>query len=303
MHKKAKSVQKRPTYSLTYNEIDLPARFPIVCSELFVQTDTPITFLHWHNTVEIGYCHKGSGIFIVGDQVLTFAPGDLICIAANDVHLAQSSKGTKSTWTWLYLEIHDLFIPFFADASVAQVGGAIRSGMFFGRTDQAITQTALRIIDEFKLQKPGFENLVRCRMYDLLISMQRKRSSSTASLQKRGKARSLSSANIERIKPAIEHICNQYHEEIGVGQLAGECFMSETNFRRFFYKVMGKTPLEYIQSLRISIAASQLAAKPDAIGSIALECGFNTISSFNRTFKSIMNVSPRQWRKNQKATD
>ena len=253
-------MQKRPTYSFQFGETKLSPHFPFECSERFIQKDEPITFLHWHNTIEIGYCHKGSGIFVVGEKVFTFSDGDVVFIAENDVHLAQSSRGSKSVWTWLYLRLPQLLIPFITDAKIGHVVGAIRSGIYTQQKDPAISQAVVRTIAEAQIKNSGYENLVRCTIYELLISMFRKISKVGPELTSISSAKSPTSAHIERIKPAIENICNQYSAEIVIGKIAALCFMSETNFRRFFYKVMGKTPLEYIQALRISIAAAQLVA-------------------------------------------
>src|SRR4051812_45158206 len=97
-------MQKCSNYAIEYAPINLPADLPILGDDHFEQRDLPIRHLHFHGCLELGLCHAGHGIFVVGSKILPFAAGDVSFIASPEVHLARSSPGTTSNWTWIYLD-------------------------------------------------------------------------------------------------------------------------------------------------------------------------------------------------------
>ena len=72
--------------------------------------------------------------------------------------------------------------------------------------------------------------------------------------------------------------------------------MSPASFRRKFKEAMGITPLDYIHAVRIERACGMLRTGNLSILEISLAVGFESISSFNRQFMTIMGVSPNQYR-------
>ena len=63
-------------------------------------------------------------------------------------------------------------------------------------------------------------------------------------------------------------------------------------FSKLFYQMFGMTFTEYLNTVRIGIAIKMLREKQISITEIAYSCGFNTIRSFNRTFKDATGYTP-----------
>jgi AraC family transcriptional activator of mtrCDE len=105
---------------------------------------------------------------------------------------------------------------------------------------------------------------------------------------------------IKKISPAIKCITDNYANEINIHTLAQLCFMSMTNFRRIFKSATGKSPGEYLHTVRIKMASIMLLNSNDSILEISLKVGYPTVSSFNRHYKDILGMSPRDWRKQKK---
>jgi hypothetical protein len=66
--------------------------------------DAPITFMHRHNCLEIGYCHSGAGIFVVEDKTLPYRAGDVSIISEAEMHQAWSIAGMRSEWTFVEVD-------------------------------------------------------------------------------------------------------------------------------------------------------------------------------------------------------
>ena len=68
-------------------------------------------------------------------------------------------------------------------------------------------------------------------------------------------------------------------------------------FQRIFKENCGKTPHEYLFSLRIQEAKRLLATTGLAVSRIAAACGFSSVSHFNRNFKKAVGKAPLAYRK------
>ncbi|MES9979425.1 MAG: AraC family transcriptional regulator [Candidatus Thiodiazotropha sp. 6PLUC5] len=70
--------------------------------------------------------------------------------------------------------------------------------------------------------------------------------------------------------------------------------MSRTQFAKTFHLVVGQTPLAYLNQWRMSLATQSLT-NGQSIGRVALDLGFNSQSSFSRSFTHHFGKSPRTW--------
>ena len=79
--------------------------------------------------------------------------------------------------------------------------------------------------------------------------------------------------------------------------LQERCQVSGTHCRRLFVGIMGWSPLEFLQNLRVSRACDLMLTSDTSILSISLAVGFDSVSSFNRQFAKIVGMPPSKWRK------
>lgn len=80
-------------------------------------------------------------------------------------------------------------------------------------------------------------------------------------------------------------------------ELANIVHMNNAAFCRFFKKVIGKTPMEYINELRINAATSEIRISTKPINQIAYENGFGSLSHFNKLFQKYHGKTPSVYRK------
>jgi AraC-like DNA-binding protein len=56
------------------------------------------------------------------------------------------------------------------------------------------------------------------------------------------------------------------------------------------------TPHQFILRMRLHRAAMLLRQSAGTVTTIAYDCGFNDLSTFNRRFRRLIGVPPREWR-------
>jgi xylan 1,4-beta-xylosidase len=72
--------------------------------------------------------------------------------------------------------------------------------------------------------------------------------------------------------------------------------LSEPYFSKFFRKISGMTFSQYLNIVKMEHAIEMLQDNPSrlSVTEVSTQCGFNTIRHFNRIFKDITGISPRQ---------
>lgn len=78
---------------------------------------------------------------------------------------------------------------------------------------------------------------------------------------------------------------------------ANELGYNQSYISRRFKSIVGMPYYAYVQKVKIDHACYLLQNTQDSIMSVASQCGYMTISSFNRTFKLQTGVSPGEYRK------
>ena len=99
-----------------------------------------------------------------------------------------------------------------------------------------------------------------------------------------------------RVTAAVRRMEVDFAERIPLDELAREAAMSPYHFLRVFERVVGVTPGQYKLRTRLRRAAVLLRRSSLSVASVAAECGFGDLSTFNRQFRRAMRVSPNEFR-------
>ena len=100
----------------------------------------------------------------------------------------------------------------------------------------------------------------------------------------------------QKIAPALDYIANNYGQHFKNDDLAHLCNLSTVYFRKLFKEVMGESPIEYIQTLKIEKAKEILKSDYGSMSDIAFELGYQNIYDFSRAFKKAVGVSPKKFK-------
>jgi AraC family transcriptional regulator len=106
----------------------------------------------------------------------------------------------------------------------------------------------------------------------------------------------VSMRNQERVLSIVRHLERYYHEPWPLKSLASLARLSPCYFLRVFRKVTGQSPTQYVMNARLRAAANDLLTTRAPVCEIALRTGFNDISHFNASFRSVFGSSPTHWR-------
>lgn len=101
----------------------------------------------------------------------------------------------------------------------------------------------------------------------------------------------------QKVEKAILYIESNYTEKITATEIAAAANLSHFHFTRLFRSVTGRTPMEFVNCLRVEKARSMLITTGISLTIVALTVGFSSQSHFTRTFKQHHGMTPSQYRK------
>lgn len=245
------------------------------------------SFWHFHPQLELTYIISGEGMRYVGDSIETFGAGDLVLVGKNTPHNWESFDNFSGKAEALVVQFSgDLFSPYSEFQSFQDFIKSAKKGLHFKDPGPALLN---RII-----QLRNSENALKLiKFLEIFYMIQKEPSRSLSSTAFNVQKLNNRETRINRVK---NYINNQITEPISLTETATYMKMTESYFCRWFKKNTGKTLVNYINRLRVEMVCRDLKLTDKNISEIAYEKGFENISHFNRVFKSIKSVSPRDYR-------
>ena len=99
-----------------------------------------------------------------------------------------------------------------------------------------------------------------------------------------------------RIGNIIDHILENFNDDLNAVDTAEMAGMSLTTFGRNFSSVTGHSFVEFVNRVRIGQACGMLYASDDQVTSICFDVGFKNVANFNRHFLKIKGMTPSVYR-------
>ena len=98
------------------------------------------------------------------------------------------------------------------------------------------------------------------------------------------------------LQEILTYIEEHFHEDITLKTLASRVALHPTYFSDLFFRLTGVRPIAYIARKRIDKSQMLLLGSNKSIKEIAFECGFRSVSYYNRSFKKAFHISPGEFR-------
>jgi len=114
--------------------------------------------------------------------------------------------------------------------------------------------------------------------------------------------RQVSTGNPERLEKIVRYIEANLERKVSLDQLARHVGMSNPGLSRFCSRHLPGGFSSFLIALRLDRATHLLLSSSYTILYIALSCGFESISHFNKQFRKRFGVSPSDFRKETSKT-
>lgn len=253
--------------------------------------ENPHLPLHWHEAMEILFCLNGEVTVQIENETFDLSRNQLIVFDSRQVHSVH-----LRTRLYMFLCVHidknrlSVYCP---DLEMYKIKchpvsfEEPKGEHYFHLCQLAHDLTRIQIKDE-KTSAMLSDGTVLLMLSDLINYF------STYSTTYSGGE---NPRTTELVREIISYVTQNYQEQITLDFMAHHVGFSKEYFCRFFKKHVGITFLQYLSEVRISNAGHLLATTDLSISEIMQEVGFTNQTIFNRLFKEIYGMTPRQIRK------
>ncbi len=251
---------------------------------------------HWHNEMEIIYVKKGQGKVNVDFYEYLVKEGDIIIIIPGQLH----SITQKEEFSMEYENI--IFNPELLQSKVMDnstmdfftplMNRKITLPTFINQDfpDYGEVSETLNKIDSICGTFPrGYELAIRAGLLNVFFILYSKYAGENDN-------KSTVNKSLEKMKVIIKYIEENYANEISIEDMADELGISSSHFMKLFKSNMHTSFINYLNEYRLSMAAKLLISSNSNIMDISMECGFNNLSYFNRSFKNQYDITPKRYR-------
>lgn len=253
-------------------------------------------YWHFHPELELVYIEGASAKRHVGDHISDYSGSDLVLIGSNIPHL-NFDHGVTTSYRKEVLHFKTDFkenilgnLP-----ELKQIERLLELSSY-GIAFYGITKTkagelmkTLHLLDSFDF----FMTVMK--LLKLLAT-----STEFKLLHKTPYRNSYSNKEQKRIRTIYGYIDENYQHKITLDDVASICNLTKPAFCRYFKKNTGTTFIGFLNQYRIS-QAKRLLLQGKNVSETCFECGFESLSYFNRNFKKITGENPSNFKQRQTA--
>lgn len=249
---------------------------------------------HFHEQCQLVYVLSGSGTRIVSQSIESYQEGDLIFIGSNVPHVwcsDTSGSGRESVSVALYID---------PDLITEKLSGLIDvEGMrdFFKHSERGIKICGAKkvLMTEILEQMPSQQSFKLLESF-IKIMDQLLDSNDLLWLNSPDIFAPYSNEPPGRVRRLMNYIQENFKDEVTLQKAASISGLQLHAFCRFFKTLTNRTFSDFINETRISYARKLLAETKLPVAQIAYECGYMSICYFNRSFKKVTQISPKDYR-------
>lgn len=261
-----------------------------------------INNLHFHNGLEIGICTGGRGVIQYDNgKTKPYKKGVVSIVPRNIPHNTMNEPDSYADWIWLFIDER----PFLSQVDVRNSRKAqeicqrvnYRTLFYDDERADIFRKMVNTIIMENKQQLLYYKEQIHTTIIQLLLMIGRENQNCTVSGILTGKN------NNWKFGEALSYIDEHYQDPLTIHDIASSVGLSESYFRTVFRTDMNTSPLKYLNMIRIQHACAMMVHSDDTIEAIAIKCGFDTVSTFNRNFQKYLHESPLKWRRIHRANN
>jgi len=245
---------------------------------------------HYHPEFELTYIVKGNGYRIVGNSYETFSDGDLVLLGSNLPHTwsEKLEEGINSEAVVIQFSLEFIlpFLVFNESSLIKKMLDNSYRGISFEKDDQLIS----KIVE--LTTTSGMDKILK--FLSLLDDLSKKQLSPIAPNTFHNVVSKKSEMRINKVCLFIQ---NNFYHKMYLKESADLIHLTESNFCKFFKKATGKTYSDYVNEIRINETCRLLIQTDKTVSQISFECGFETLSYFNRVFLYKKEMTPSVYRK------
>lgn len=252
---------------------------------------------HFHNQYEIFYLLEGERQFFFDNRSYKVNSGSLILVNENAIHMTRASSNEEMG--------HDRIILYITKEKMKELDALFPNTNLvkFFREQYGVfhltPQQQKQFLEFYEALKAEFDNkdtnsdtMIALKFIMYFIEFMRKNQA-----HKLIDVASNISPKYKTIYAVSDYISEHYTESLSLESLANHFFLSKYYLCRSFKEVTGYGINEYVHIHRIQKAKQLLEETSLSISEISQAMGYDSLTHFDKIFKTYMTMSPLKYRK------
>lgn len=234
--------------------------------------------LGWHDEMEINFIKEGAGCYFVEGKNISYGKNSVIVMQPREIHRLLSSPGSQVGKFCLMFDVKRMAWP---KAVLKDVSSLRRHVSLTGGEAAIVEQIICKIIRESKDRKPGWEEINRTMLLELMFRI------------KRAEANVSEHVMHPVVRRALDYIEQHYAIPFNINDLASSMHVSDRHLFRLFERDVGLSIKHYVLQRRVLQAQRMIVANPAIKLEVVSEAvGFKQYSLFHRAFKKFTGLPP-----------
>jgi len=248
---------------------------------------------HMHSHYELYYLFAGQRVYFIKDRSYTIQAGDFVIIPSDIVHRTLDSGVPDHERIVFYF--NDSYFQNFTFEEAELLLSPFRSSRHLLKVApnerMHVEQRLYSMLNEIQEQPPGFKLTVQNTAVDILLFIARHMQD-----QVLVPAEEALSPTEEKMMEIAQYINAHFRDDLTLERLSSKFYLSESYLSRTFKKLTGFAFTEYVGMTRVKEAQRLLRETNKRITDISEEVGFGSFAHFQKVFKELTTLSPRDYR-------
>ena len=249
-----------------------------------------VFYWHHHEEYELVYIKGIDGKRVVGSHISPFRSSDLVMVGSNIPHL-NFDYGAKGDYELIVVHLRKEMVTNLTTnfPELDSLQGLFRNSMhgivFSGAVKEAVGHEMLKLSEE-----PAYSQfIIILKILKLLAE------SEYELLHKEVYQSQIRNKAQGRLTEIYDFVHANFQRKINLEELSDLCALSRSAFCRYFKRQTGITFFTFLNQYRIS-QAKKLLLMGRNVSEACFESGFESLSYFNRRFKSLTGINPSEYK-------
>jgi AraC-like DNA-binding protein len=253
---------------------------------------------HFHSEHQLFVVLEGTGTRFVGDSIKPFKESDMVFTGPNLPHLWRSedayfnkANNLRTHGIVIYFQENFLGDSLMKKEEMERIRVLLQKAVYGlevkGETNWIITQMMKELVH---LQ--GVPSLIQLlKILDILTN-----SPDCYTIAHSGYINQYKEDETVRMTKVYEYVMQNFRQKISLDEVAALANMTPSSFSRYFKARANKSFSNFVSEIRVGNACKLIHEQEMNIAQVSYECGFNTLSNFNKQFKEITGKNPLKYK-------